>query len=760
MLQYRQNREWYAMAVKKILKNNAIVRLFFSYLGVLLLVIVTCLTGLGRALDIVEENTVRESNSLLRQGCSDMDYLLKNIYSSGMKLASSQKLKELGNVTDTDNINYYYRSKAVMKDFEEALKYLDSEVYQESFIYVNGIERFFFQGGIYRSSVFDGYLTKWEVNREKWADVCEGNQTVPGFYVTDRGELFYYFPCTDPSEENGRIATVFFHIDKEILLEKMQFLQDYSVYSIFLVQDGTEILGVDGFGGGIPSDVVRNFDSTAKEQVTPIDGQLVLKRRSDSVRGDYILVLPENEAFAQIEGLKLFVFISLGIALISGIGFAVYYAIKTGKPINNIAKKINDIQNDAESQNVNTDLKYLDATIEQIIEQQKSDKGALQQSFFHNLLKGDFVSRPELEYMAKRAGISLIGKEYYAVAVRLFPQIDADHIDGQTVEEARALQQLLGHYLQTRNTGSLWSYKRSTLVFQYIMEEDGVEDSDIREKINNTAEWLKEVHHVDSCWGISTVCRDLMNFWRNAQEAQDALQKAGRRESVLSYSEAKGQDKSFYLPYSMEDHLAQGLRSGDFEQVGQTLDILKEENLLRRKLDRGQFLKLSRRISDILAAQCAHLNETDESLIRLNGILIENRADSQNEEYYFEELKQLCYRICGIVVGQKSLKRNNKIKSILKYMEDNFDNTGMGLSVVSEQFGLSEGYLSALFKEEMNVNFADYLEDLRMKEACRLLKEGVLVADIAERTGYNSVQSFRRAFKRVLGVSPSEYRTE
>lgn len=748
------------MAMKKILKNNAIIRLFSSYLPVLFLVIVTCLTGFGRALDIVEDNTVRESSSLLRQGSSDMDYFLKNIYNSGMKLSSSQELKELGKYTNMDSLDYYYRAKAVMKDFGEALKYLDSEVYQESFIYINSIDRFFFQGGVYRSSVFDNYLTKWGVDRETWTDVCRGKRTTPGFYVTDSGELFYYFPCIDQAGEKERIATVFFHIDKRFLLEKMQFLQNYSTYSIFLVQSGTVILEVDGFGTGIPSDIVQNFDETTKEQIACMGEKLVLQKRSDSIRGNYILVLPENEAFAQIERLKMFLFIPLGLALLCGIGFAVYYAVKTGKPINNIAKRINDIQNDTEPQNVNTDLKYLDATIEQIIEQQKADKGALQQSFFHNLLKGDFVSRPELEYMAKRAEIPLTGKEYYAIAVRLFPQIDADHIDGQTVEEARALQLLLGHYLQTQNTGPLWSYKRNTLVFQYIMEADGVENDDIRQWISVTAEWLKEVHHVDSCWGISTICRDLMNFWRNAQEAQDALQDAGRREPVLLYGEAKGQDKSFYLPYSMEEHLAQGLRSGDFEQVGQTLDMLREENLLRRKLDRGQFLKLSRRISDILAAQCRHLDETEESLIRLNGSLIENRADAQNEEHYFEELKQVCYRICGIAAGQKSLKRNNKIKAVLQYMEDNFNNTGMGLAMVSEQFGLSEGYLSALFKEEMNVNFADYLEDLRMKEACKLLKEGVLVTDIAERTGYNSVQSFRRAFKRVLGVSPSEYRTE
>ena len=56
------------------------------------------------------------------------------------------------------------------------------------------------------------------------------------------------------------------------------------------------------------------------------------------------------------------------------------------------------------------------------------------------------------------------------------------------------------------------------------------------------------------------------------------------------------------------------------------------------------------------------------------------------------------------------------------------------------------------------MNFAEYLEQLRIDQACTLLKEGVLVSLIAEKTGYNSVQSFRRAFKRVKGVSPSEYR--
>ena len=108
------------MTVKKIFEHNAIIRLFSSYLLVLFLIIATCLTGFGRALDIVEENTIRESSSLLRQGSSDMDYFLKNLYNSGMQLASSQKLKQLGKYSETESLDYYYQTKAVLKDFEEA----------------------------------------------------------------------------------------------------------------------------------------------------------------------------------------------------------------------------------------------------------------------------------------------------------------------------------------------------------------------------------------------------------------------------------------------------------------------------------------------------------------------------------------------------------------------------------------------------------------------------------------------------------------
>jgi len=67
-----------------------------------------------------------------------------------------------------------------------------------------------------------------------------------------------------------------------------------------------------------------------------------------------------------------------------------------------------------------------------------------------------------------------------------------------------------------------------------------------------------------------------------------------------------------------------------------------------------------------------------------------------------------------------------------------------------------------LFKRQTQIGFNEYVEKLRMAKAIDLLKEEnekrESIEVIAEKVGYNSVQSFRRAFKRVYGTTPKNYR--
>ena len=85
----------------------------------------------------------------------------------------------------------------------------------------------------------------------------------------------------------------------------------------------------------------------------------------------------------------------------------------------------------------------------------------------------------------------------------------------------------------------------------------------------------------------------------------------------------------------------------------------------------------------------------------------------------------------------------------------------MGLNKISDEFRISESYFSHMFKEKTGTNFSTYLENLRMTEAARLIRDtNVSLNELYIAVGYNNSTSFRRAFKKVFGVTPSAMREQ
>ena len=79
----------------------------------------------------------------------------------------------------------------------------------------------------------------------------------------------------------------------------------------------------------------------------------------------------------------------------------------------------------------------------------------------------------------------------------------------------------------------------------------------------------------------------------------------------------------------------------------------------------------------------------------------------------------------------------------------------------AEHIGLSEGYLSRLFKQETGYTFSNYLLYYRIKKATLLLQDHKRkVYMVAEAVGYNDSMYFSNIFKKVVGMSPSHYQEQ
>ncbi|WP_026043614.1 response regulator transcription factor [Treponema primitia] len=86
---------------------------------------------------------------------------------------------------------------------------------------------------------------------------------------------------------------------------------------------------------------------------------------------------------------------------------------------------------------------------------------------------------------------------------------------------------------------------------------------------------------------------------------------------------------------------------------------------------------------------------------------------------------------------------------------------GIQLSSVAEAAQVSSAYLSRLFSEHLKTNFVDYLTELRMEKAEKLILEGKMnVKEVAFAVGYQDPNYFSKIFKKTTGVLPTGYAAE
>ncbi|WP_284638375.1 helix-turn-helix transcriptional regulator [Paenibacillus silviterrae] len=99
------------------------------------------------------------------------------------------------------------------------------------------------------------------------------------------------------------------------------------------------------------------------------------------------------------------------------------------------------------------------------------------------------------------------------------------------------------------------------------------------------------------------------------------------------------------------------------------------------------------------------------------------------------------------------------ILEIKSYIEERYADPNLSLQMISDHFQLNTKYVSQLFKDEMGEKFIDYLALLRIRHARELLEETKApIQDIAMKVGYTHSLSFIRMFKKVMNVTPGDYR--
>jgi AraC-like DNA-binding protein len=100
------------------------------------------------------------------------------------------------------------------------------------------------------------------------------------------------------------------------------------------------------------------------------------------------------------------------------------------------------------------------------------------------------------------------------------------------------------------------------------------------------------------------------------------------------------------------------------------------------------------------------------------------------------------------------------IEEIIAFLEQNYTQH-FELKELAARCGLNPSYFSRSFKEKTGSSLFEYINRLRIRKSCLLLKKTNLsILEIAEQAGYNSISFFNRYFQRVMKMSPRQYRRQ
>ncbi|MEF2601252.1 MAG: AraC family transcriptional regulator, partial [Fusobacterium mortiferum] len=118
-----------------------------------------------------------------------------------------------------------------------------------------------------------------------------------------------------------------------------------------------------------------------------------------------------------------------------------------------------------------------------------------------------------------------------------------------------------------------------------------------------------------------------------------------------------------------------------------------------------------------------------------------------------EELEFFNINICF----EKAQTKNKYVYKALQKIQNRY-NEKISIIEIADELGVSSGYLSRKFKEELEETFLEILNKYRVQKAMKLLvKEDLKMYEISEKVGFSDYKHFCTVFKKYLGMAPGEF---
>ena len=261
--------------------------------------------------------------------------------------------------------------------------------------------------------------------------------------------------------------------------------------------------------------------------------------------------------------------------------------------------------------------------------------------------------------------------------------------------------------------------------------------------------------------GIGNIYNDLLKIHMSAKQAQYALafQIVRGDNSINPFSSnLKNAHFTLAVPEELWDAFSSGVRSLNFANISKAIGKIYG---YMQELKDMPVLGIQINSLNLILTCLQQLNELDTPVnpVRYEEMNCFNQiATLDSIDAIKKYVENVIYNLINMIKDTSFKKSAGMIPPVENYLHDHIYED-LSLISVAQQFYLSPIYLSQLFKKETGQSYIDYLTNLKMNAAKKLLlTTDMMVYEISNKLGYKDSKYFSRLFEKKLGCKPSEYR--
>lgn len=305
-----------------------------------------------------------------------------------------------------------------------------------------------------------------------------------------------------------------------------------------------------------------------------------------------------------------------------------------------------------------------------------------------------------------------------------------------------------------------WTFKEYVIIFSC---NDNFDKNMFKPKIEDMSKriqlMLKQYFNICVSIGVSNLHESYNEISTAYSECCHAISQSFYmgREKIIFFSDIKSSEVKQYLNiYDSTHGLSKYIELNDIEAIQITF-----ENIISALVKEN----ISKEMAYDMCGQIAYLIynsiDTEESNLQqifgINKTVFDSILKLNSLSDMISWLNNIENSLINFLTRKENIQ-NNKIISISKrYISDNIGKT-ITLQDVASKINISTNYLSTIFKHITGMSFTDYVTEMKVAEAKRLLKNSnYKIYEIAQMTGYENAYYFSKVFKKITGITPSEF---